>query len=102
MHEFCLIHFLVISTKCSIDRCSAGPHTTCVPPPEVPQGCGLKERGEGWTCPKTARGAQVDSVRSTGYWRQVCSGGKGAWGEGRGEGMRNTRGESVRRRNKNK
>ena len=28
--------------------------TTCVPPPEVPQECVLKERGEGWTCPKTA------------------------------------------------
>ena len=47
----------------NLHRLSAGPRTTCVPPPEVPQGCGLKGRGEGWTCPKTV--AQVDSVRST-------------------------------------
>ena len=67
----------------------------------MPQGCGLKGRGEGWTCPKIAKLPHVDSVRSTGNWRQVCSGGQGACGgRGGGGGMRNKRAESVNRRNK--
>ena len=69
------------STICSLGRCSAVLHTSCVPPPEVPRGCGLKGRGQGWTGPKRAKVAQVDLVKSRGNWRQVYSGGQGAWGE---------------------
>ena len=43
----------------SLGRCSAVLHTTFVPPPEVPRGCGLKGRGQGWTGPKTANVAQL-------------------------------------------
>ena len=69
----------LISTICSLGRCSAVLHTSCVPPPEVPKGCGLKGRGQGWTGPKRTKVARVDSVKSRGNWRQVYSGGQGAW-----------------------
>ena len=45
------------------------------------QECGMKGRGQGWTGPKRAKVAQVDSLKRTGNWRQVYSGGQGAWGE---------------------
>ena len=70
-----------IHTICSPGRYSVVLHTSCVPPPEVPQGCGLKGRGQGWTGPKRAKVARVDSVRSRENWREVYSGGQGAWGE---------------------
>ena len=73
-------------TICNADRCSAGPRTTCVPPPEVPQGCGRKENGQlqGWSGSKTAKLPRVDSVRSTENWQQVYCGGQGACAEGGG------------------
>ena len=55
-----------IHTICSLGRRSAVLHTSCVPPPEVPRGCGLKERGQGWTGPKRTIVARVDSVKSRG------------------------------------
>ena len=70
-------------TICSLGGCSAVLHTSCVPPPEVHQGCGLKGRGQGWTGPKRAKVAQVDSVKSRGNWWEVYSGGQGAWGKDR-------------------
>ena len=72
---------ILVITIYNLGRYSAVLHTTCVPPPEVPQGCGLKGRGQGWTGPKRAKVAQVASVRSTGNWREVYSGGQDAWGE---------------------
>ena len=41
----------------------------------------MKERGQGWTGPKRAKLAWIDSVKSRGNWREVYSGGQGAWGE---------------------
>ena len=46
-------------TICSLGRCSAVLHTTCVPPPEVPRGCGTKGRGQGWAGPKRANVTQL-------------------------------------------
>ena len=80
--ELCILAS-AIGTIYSPGRCSAGLHTTCVPPPEVPRGCGLKGRGQGWTGPRGAKVTRVDSVMSRGNWQQVCSGGQGAWGRGR-------------------
>ena len=40
----------------------------------------LKGRGLGWTGPKRADLPRVDLVMSRGNWRQVDSGGQGAWG----------------------
>ena len=70
-----------IHTICSLGRCSAVLHTSCVPPPEVLQGFGLKERGQGLTGPERAKVARVDSVKSRGNWWEVYSGGQDAWGE---------------------
>ena len=67
-----------VSTIYNPGRFSAGLHTTCVPPPEVPRGCGLKGRGQGWTGPRGAKVTWVDSVMSRGNWQQVCSGIQGA------------------------
>ena len=59
-------------------------HITCGPSLVVPRGCGLKGRRQGSTGPKRAEVARVDLVRSRGNWRQVDSGGQGAWGQGWG------------------
>ena len=74
------ISSILVSTICSLGRCSAVLHTSCVPPPKVPQGCGLKGREQGWTGPKRAKVTQVASVKSRGNWREVYSGGQDAWG----------------------
>ena len=65
-----------VSIIYSPDTFSAVLHTSCVPPPEVPQVRGLKGRGEGWTGPRGAKLTRVDSVMSRGNWQQVDSGGQ--------------------------